>query len=139
MSFGKGAFTDRNGDYKQPTIVDMDKEYGKKKSYEKIMLDPEDTIEARKLRMDNFKKNQLAFIFAHNPFYAAKRFDYLIDRSSGKLEWIKDKVIEISENPEAFYSLCLILRKNVEEEEGFDENKDITYYNAYVKDYYDLS
>lgn len=110
MSFGKGAFTDRNGDYKQPTIVDMDKEYGKKKSYEKPITDMSDDFRSQLIE---WRKDRLAYLLSSNPLYLAKEYSHFIDRSSGKLEWIKDKVIDACNNDRMLSDMVTLLDNRI--------------------------
>lgn len=111
MSEGKGAFTDRYGDYKQPSIIDMDKEYGKKKSYEKGIILEGDTY---KEDLVNWRKESLSFILDNNPFYLATEFSDFILREEGKLVWNKPLVTEACKNDKLLGDMSLLMRKRIE-------------------------
>ena len=107
MAFGKEAFTDRNGDYKNPTIVDLDKEYGKKKSYELPLKSNVD----RKF-LDNYKQEQINYILSSNPFHVAKEYPHLILRANQTvLQWDKNKVIEVCQDDNVRYAIYTIISK----------------------------
>ncbi len=107
MAWGKEAFTDRNGDYKNPTIVDLDKEYGKKKSYEV----PLDQFVDRTF-LENYKQEQIDFIMKCNPFYVAAEYPHFINRvNKSKLEWNIDKLMDALQSDTVRYAMYTLLEK----------------------------
>lgn len=107
--WGNKPYRDRNGDYKQPTIIDLDKEYGKKKVYELPF-----EVSVNKQEVDDYKKEQVEFILSANPFYLAQEFSHLILRISGKLEWDKEKVMEVCKDDTVRYNIYTLLSKRIE-------------------------
>jgi len=110
MSFGDSPFTDRNGDYKQPTIVDMDKEYGRKKSYEKPIIDMGDDYRGQ---LAEWRKERLSFILSNNPIYLSKEYSHFIIRGSGKLEWDIDKVMDACNNDRMLSDMATLLENRI--------------------------
>ncbi len=115
MSEGRGAFTDRNGDYKQPTIVDMDKEYGKKKSYEKMLFTPISDKEREKLRLDkeSYRNERIKMILESNPIYLAKELSHFIKRDNNVLSWDKVSLSEALKDDLLLYNMHTILEKRM--------------------------
>lgn len=110
MAWGTDAFTNRDGDYKQPTIIDLDKEYGKKKAYEKPMIDNS----TYKEELIQWRKDTIDFILKSNPFFLAKEFDHLIKRENNKLEWDVDKLLDTCQNDRILSDMSNLIRNRKE-------------------------
>ena len=90
MGFGTGPIKKRNGDFVQPTIIDMDKAYGKKKSYEKT-LDTSLSDSDRK-EMEDYKNSRLSFILSVAPYLGSRDYPHLLIADGVNLSWDKEKI-----------------------------------------------
>lgn len=112
MAYGTQPFTDRNGDYKNPTIIDINKEYGKKKSYELPLVD-EKQLTRSKDELKAYKEEQIKFILSTNPFHVATEYPHLILRENNKLNWDSQVVTELCNDDVFRYNLYTLLNKRV--------------------------
>lgn len=114
MAWGKEAYTNREGNLIQPTIIDIDKEYGLKEgrgNYHKMS-----DAEYSKLRQDieSEKQERIDYILSVNPFYVANDYSHLIKIVDSKLEWDKEKVIDLCRDDVFRYTLYKLLEKRSE-------------------------
>ena len=105
MPYGTESFTDRYGDYKQPTVIDLDQS-------SKIVINPlsdsiDDIIEQYKSDIELTIKE----ILSTNAFFAGKKYLTLTQSIDGKLAWNITKINEMKENSDWLFNLRKHLTK----------------------------
>jgi hypothetical protein len=104
MPYGTEAFTDRYGDFKQPTIVDYDQ------------ADNEVAFNSISSADDIIQHNkdiELVYqeILAINPFHAGDRYLPFVQSFDGKLVWNIKKIDDMKTNSDWLFSFRKFLNK----------------------------
>jgi hypothetical protein len=99
MPYGTDSFTDRYGDYKQPTVIDYDQ------SAAKVVVNSNLSVEESLTIHNADVEFALEEILSTNPFYAGNRYIDFVHSVGGKLAWNKDKINEMKSNTD--WLLCL--------------------------------
>lgn len=106
MPYGTDSFTDRYGDFKQPTVIDYDQSTNKV-LMESSILFGEESIEQHKKDVEDILKEILEI----NPFFAGQRYMNFVFSNNGKLAWDTKKVEEMKSNSDWLYTLRKHLNK----------------------------
>ena len=114
MPHGKEAFTNRDGNYIQPTIIDIDKEYGLKEGRGNYKKMSKSELESLRKEINKEKEERIDYILSVNPFYVAQEYSHLILREDGKLKWDEKRLREVCEDDVVRYNLSILLRKRSE-------------------------
>lgn len=100
MPYGTDSFTDRYGDYKQPTVIDYDKSIADGSLVDVSNLSVEDTLNTHKNDIEEVYKEILSF----NPFFAGERYISFVQSVQGKLAWNVAKINELKDNSDWLFS-----------------------------------
>ena len=96
MPYGTDSFTDRYGDYKQPTVIDYDVS-------NKVVCNPQ-------LSDLDLKKHEediaiiLKEIFNTNAYFAGQRYISFTYAKDNKLQWDENKIKEMSTDTDWLFS-----------------------------------
>ncbi len=116
MPYGTDAFTDRYGDYKQPTVVDYDQD-AKKVNINPQNISPEFIEQHKKDVEDIFQE-----ILSINPFHAGTRYIDFVVSINGKLAWNVEKIQEMKSNSDWLFTFRKYLNKS---KNNFISNKNL--------------
>lgn len=108
MPYGTEPFTDGYGDYKQPTIIDYEKNLQDIKSISKFPKEDEVKI------LDQYNADQEAAfkkISEINPVYGGLKYQFLTTVVNNKITWDLKKITELKSNVDWFYDFCRYLEK----------------------------
>lgn len=105
MAYGTNSFTDRYGDFKQPTVIDYDISSVIRFSSESITEDILKEFEENKL-------STIENILKTNPVFGGVKYQHLTAAVDGKLIWNKSKILELSSNIDWLYALNRYIKKN---------------------------
>lgn len=107
MPYGTDSFTDRYGDYKQPTVIDYDKNL-ENLNYAGIPnLSVEESL---KIHSDDIEST-LKEILEFNPYFAGDRYRNFISSQDSKLVWNIPKINEMKSNSNWLFTLRKYLNK----------------------------
>lgn len=104
MPYGTDSFTDRYGDYKQPTVIEYDKDLITVGSVTEISKEEK---EKYKSLIDSIIKNVLTI----NPFFAKEKYQELVLSKDNKVMWNKEKLYEMSKNLDWLFNFKTYLDK----------------------------
>lgn len=117
MAYGTDAFTDRYGDYKQPTVIDYDKELAINQGVTNSI--PEES--AKNIADHNEDKESiLKEVLSLNPLFAGERYKDFYQAVNQKLVWKEDKIKEMSSDSDWLFNLRKYLTKA---KKNFFQNK----------------
>jgi len=105
MPYGTDSFTDRYGDYKQPTVVDYDQ------STNKIVVSSDLSVEESLNKHKEDVESALKEILETNPFHAGNRYMEFVLSDNGKLAWNTKKIEEVKSNSDWLFTLRQYLNK----------------------------
>ncbi len=106
MPYGTDSFTDRYGDFKQPTVIDYDQSTNAVVS-NPSHLSPEEVLKKHQEDKELVLKEILEF----NPFFAGSRYLEFTYSDNGKLAWNLKKIEEVKSNLDWLFSLRKYLNK----------------------------
>lgn len=109
MPYGTDPFTDRYGDFKQPTVVDYDNNI-----INNIVNVYNPSDEEKKKVSEQYKEDQnriLASILDANPVYAGEAYQHLVCSVNSKLAWNTEKINLLKENADWLYTLYRYIKR----------------------------
>ncbi len=106
MPYGTEAFTDRYGDFKQPTVIDYDQSTNKV-----LMNSPDLSVEESLKKHQEDIANILKEVLEINPFFAGERYRNFVYSNNGKLAWDTKKIDEMKSNLDWLFSFRKYLNK----------------------------
>lgn len=104
MSYGTNSFTDRYGDFKQPTVIDYDQ------STSKVVISPLSIEECLKQHEKDIELI-LNEILETDAFFGGNRYLAFTQATNGKLVWNSDKIKEMKSNSDWLFTLRKHLNK----------------------------
>lgn len=105
MPYGTEPFTDRYGDYKQPTVIDYDQ------STNKVVVSSNLSVEESLKKHNEDIEFVLKEILETNPFFAGERYVNFVYSNNGKLAWNIKKIEEMKSNSDWFFTLRKYINK----------------------------
>lgn len=107
MPYGTDAFVDGYGDFKQPTVIDYDKQIVDGSSYHS-------TPEQKQKILEQYESDQhqiLQEILDINPVFGGPDYQHLTFAKDNKLHWNIDKINTLKENVDWLYEFARVLKK----------------------------
>jgi len=104
MPYGTEAFTDRYGDYKQPTVIDYD-QADNEVAFNSISSE-NDIAQHNKDIEEVYQE-----ILSINPFHGGDRYLPFVHSVNGKLAWNTKKIDEMKSDSDWLFSLRKYLNK----------------------------
>lgn len=107
MPYGTDSFTDRYGDYKQPTVIDYEKNLEVDKYADRPLPSVKESLKDHQQDMEDILKEILSI----NPLFAGDRYISFVYSNNGKLAWNITMIDKMRENSDWLFTLRKYLNK----------------------------
>lgn len=107
MPYGTEPFTDRYGDYKQPTVIDYD-QINNKVAVNPQNLPVDEILEQHQKDVEDVLKE---IVVNYNPYYAGERYKDFVLTKDTKLAWNIKKIDEMKSNSDWLFNFKRYLSK----------------------------
>lgn len=105
MPYGTQPFMDGSGDYKQPTVINHDKDA--ETSLPPFFGDKEEALS----QFEKDRQDVISEILSINPVYGGKEYNHLTFANQGKLAWDIKKIDAQKDDATWLYNFLRYLRK----------------------------